>query len=129
MSTNRRRHIPLVEKAAVGISAVLVFATVGYLAYESLRGTAEEPVLTVEIAQVNQRPDAVAVVVEVRNGSSRTAADVQIVGSDPSSDGQGNEAHASLDYVPGRSTRRVTLMFAPPPASPPRIRVAGYTTP
>jgi uncharacterized protein (TIGR02588 family) len=129
MSRTRRRQIPAAEWIASLISGVIVLGTIGFLAVEALRRDDQAPALTVSVVQVRKSAGSFVVDVDVRNLSRGAAADVHLAGSDVGSDGRYVQVQARLDYVPGFSTRRASLVFESDPGGAPAIRIVGYGMP
>lgn len=125
----RSRRIPFVELVAGIVGLLIVIATIGYLAFETLRGGPRDPVLAVEILRVRQVEGSFAVDVEIRNRGQNAAADVHVAAATRSGQPDGLRAEVRVDYVPGQSTARATLLFAADPGSAPDVRVVGYAEP
>ena len=127
----RRRHgdIPLAEWIGGMIGALIVLGTIGYLAIETFRPDASDTILTATVVRVREQAGSFAVDVEVRNAGRAAAAGVDHAGRARSADGRDARADARLDYVPGRSTRHVTLMFPFNPGHAPEVHVVGYRRP
>lgn len=125
----RAPRIPLVELVAGTIGLLIVLGTVGYLAFDTLRGGPQEPVLAVAILQVRQVEGAFAVDVEIRNGGRAAAADVHVAAVPGPGQPEGLRAQARIDYVPGQSAARATLLFAADPGPAPDVHVVGYSAP
>jgi uncharacterized protein (TIGR02588 family) len=85
--------------------------------------------LTVAIVQVQERAGSFVVDVEVRNQGRGAAADIQIAGSPGPGGAPQFQAHARLDYVPGFSVRRASLIFDADPGRSPVVRILGYAPP
>ena len=120
--------MPAAEWIASLLGGVIVLATIGFLAFEVFQEINEEPALTVAVIQVREMSASFVVDVEVRNQSRSAAADVHLAGHDRTT-GQQVEAHARIDYVPGFSRRRASLVFQSDPGRTPVIRVTGYARP
>lgn len=119
----------MAERVASVLGAVIVLGTIGFLTVETIRRGDQGPALNVSVVQIRQATAGFVVEVEVRNGSRGAAADVQVAGSDRASDGRQLHPVARLDYVPGFSSRRASLVFAVHPGSAPAVRIIGYTRP
>ena len=121
------------EWAVFALSAVLVAATVGYLAYDAVRGDDAPPLLTVEVGQAEPRAGSQSVwrvPVTVRNAGHVTAEGVrvevtlEIPGSPPET------ADFDVAFVPRESKREGWVTFRGDPSRG-RLsgRAAGYEKP
>ena len=129
MARRRRDHVPAIEWIGGAIGALIVLSTIAYLAVATFRGGANETILTVTVVRVREQPGAFAVDIEVRNAGRAAAADVQIGGVGSAANVAEALPRARIDYVPGLSTRRATLVFPFNPGERPAVRVLGYTKP
>ena len=121
--------MPLAERVASALGAMIVLGTIGFLTVETIRRGDQEPALTASVVQIREAPEGFVVTVEVHNESRGAAADVQLAGIDRGSDEGRPQPVARLDYVPGFSTRRASLVFAVHPGSAPQVHIVGYTRP
>jgi uncharacterized protein (TIGR02588 family) len=128
MASRRQRQVPPVEWIASLIGGAIVLATVSFLAFETFRHGGQEPVLTVFVLQIREMSGSFVVDVEVRNSSRGAAADVHLAGSGAAADNQ-IQAQARIDYVPGFSRRRASLVFDSDPGRAPAVRIVGYARP
>jgi uncharacterized protein (TIGR02588 family) len=119
----------MAEWLASLLGGAIVLGTIGFLAFEAFRQGNQEPSLTVSVLQVRQTAGSFIVDVEVRNLSSGAAADVHLAGGEEGADGRELQAHASLDFVPGFSSRRASLVFESNPGRAPAVRIVGYGRP
>ena len=129
MAKPKQRTLPPAEWIAGLISAAIVVGTIGFLAFEAARPGEQDPALRVVVLEVHARSGAFVVDVEVRNGSRGAAAGVHLVGSATAGGGQQLEAQATLDYVPGFSSARASLVFAADPGRAPTVQIVGYARP
>jgi uncharacterized protein (TIGR02588 family) len=126
----RPRQVPLVEWVIGAVSAAIFVGTIGFLLYEVLQPGPDAPQLTVTVLRVHESNGSYVVDVSVRNSSRAAAADVHIAGVVPSQGGGSVRGEARIDYVPGLSTRRATLVFSGvDPGKDPPVQVVGYTRP
>ena len=125
----RRRKVPTIEWIAGSISALIVVGTIVYLGFEAIQGTSDGPLLSAQVQQIRAIGRTFVVEVEVRNESRAAAAEVQIAGEARSPDGTKREGTATVDFVPGFSSRHVSLVFDFDPGRNPDLRVVGYVTP
>ena len=128
MARRGHRQMPATEWTASLLGGMIVLVTIGFLGFEALQQGDAEPALTVSVIQVRDTTGGFVVDVEVRNQSASAAADVQLAGHNRAA-GQQNEAHARLDFVPGFSSRRASLVFQSDPGSSPVVRIVGYGRP
>ena len=129
MAKRRQRQIPPAEWIASLIGGAIVLGTIGFLAFEAFQRGDQEPALTVSVVQVRETAGSFVVDVEVHNRSRAAAADVHLAGSARTTDGGQVQAQAMLDYVPGFSSRRASLVFESDPGRAPAVRIAGYARP
>ena len=113
---------------AVGLA--LVAGTVGFLAWDALRGSDSPPDLAVELGPPRAQGEGWSVPVVVRNRGQQTAegAHVEVVLELPG--GEKEEAQFDAAYVPRGSRVRGWVHFDHPPAAG-RLsgRVTGYEEP
>ena len=122
-------RISALEWAVAAVGLLLVLGTVAFLLVDAVRGDAP-PRLAARADSVIVRGAAEFVVpFTARNDGGATAAEVTVVGE--LRDGAGVEAaRAQLDYLPGASERRGTLVFTRDPrAGTLRLRVEGWREP
>jgi uncharacterized protein (TIGR02588 family) len=110
-----------IEWIAGIVSAAIVLAVMGFLAFEAVvksGGIADLAVIPVERGMTQA---GLAVTFEVRNAGHAAAAAVEVAGGD---------GQITIDYVPAGASRMATLIF-PPETSPEEIevRVVGYSDP
>jgi uncharacterized protein (TIGR02588 family) len=129
MARHRQRQVPLVERVAGLVSAAIVLGTIGYLLYATLQPGPDEPILAVTVVQTRESDGSFVVDVEVRNRGRGAAADVHIAGRVRSVDGPEAHGEARVDYVPGFSTRRASLVFGVDRGGHPVVRIVGYSRP
>ena len=126
MPRAHRHRAPAAEWIATTIAGLIVLGTVAFLGYEALRPGADDPVLTVVIAGTRTSGGTFVVDVEVKNASRAAAADVHVVGT--ARGGGTLPAQARIDYVPGLSSQRASLVFPSDPGGV-EVRVIGYARP
>ncbi|WP_269715105.1 hypothetical protein [Caulobacter sp. NIBR2454] len=119
------QRVPVLEwMAAVlgGLMALLLLA----LVLIDARRQHEPPVLVVEAREIASTAGGWRVLFEVRNEGGETAAQVQVIGALAS----GEEAHAVIDDVPGRSSAEGGLFFSEDPrAGRLALRAEGFIEP
>lgn len=129
MSARQVRKIPAVEWITGLVSVLIVFGTLGYLVFEAIQVRSDEPLLSAHVLQVRRVGRTFVVDLEVRNGSRAAASAVQVAGVARSPDGSERNGQATIESVPGFSTRRVSLVFDVDPGSPPDVRIVGFSRP
>jgi uncharacterized protein (TIGR02588 family) len=120
-----RTKPPLLEWIASAIGLMLVLGVMGTIARAAFDAGADlAPELAVTATRVRRSGAGFLLEFEARNLSPATAAQVSVEGKLPS----GATSTATIDYVPGRSTRRGGLLFAEDPRGA-ELRALGYQTP
>ena len=109
------------------ISIILILAAVAYLAYHAW-APKSEPGFEITSHPAVKYGEFDHVRVDVKNTGDLPAKSVEVYGSIKTSD-EPMEAEASLDWLPGNSTRSVTLVFSDASTTPPEIVVRGYEEP
>src|SRR5687767_11171573 len=131
-NTNSRsgeKHSGLLEKIFTVLSLLLIIAMVGYLVKETV---ASHPPAAFEVEQAApiKRGQFTAVDVFVRNTGDEAAKAVNITGEVAGPDGKPIEAEATMDWLPGKSRRKVTLLFPHDiGTTEPEVEVIGYEEP
>lgn len=122
---------PILEWISVAIGFVLTLAMLGFIGWQALTSTGEEPP-AVEVRIERIAPAAGGWVVEIAavNSSPATAAAVQIEGELKEGERVLATSQMTLDYVPGNSERQGGLFFRDnPEAYNLEIRALGYAKP
>lgn len=119
----------VLEKIFTIFSVVLLLAIAGYLVKQSF--TPETPpAFKVDTEKPAPQGRFQSLTVRVRNIGSRTAKAVNVQAEAPTPDGEKAEAEATLDWLPGHSTRKVTLIFpGDADTSATEAEVVGYEEP
>ena len=126
----KQDDVPAIEWVTGGIGLAIVLGTLTFIGYEALRGDAGRPALEAAVETSHTEPSRFFAVVVVRNTSRRAAAEVVVEGVARSKNGGEQRSEMRLDYVPGLSQRRVTLVFEGQPSEGGvAVRIVGYTTP
>jgi len=119
----------LLERIFTILSLVVILAMTGYLVKETF-GTPPPASFEVEVAAPQLRGDYTAVEVFVKNTGEQAAKAVNVRGEIANGPDGPIEAEATLDWLPGSSRRRVTLVFAgDQTTTTPEVRVLGYEEP
>ncbi|MFC3073700.1 TIGR02588 family protein [Shinella pollutisoli] len=115
-----------VEWLAGGVSALLVAALLGWLAWDALQYRQDPPAFTVDVVSVTPESGGWRVAFEVRNTASTAAAGVEVRGTLSG----GESADVTFDYVAARSGEKGALFFrGDPRAGGLALAVAGYADP
>lgn len=127
-----KKDVPLtnpIEWGIAAVSAILLLALLGFLAYEVIARNGSGPVFQLSVEEVTQGPSSYAVIIDVFNAGHATAAAVEIEGTLTTA-GESTVSHVVLDYAPAESGRRAVLLFEDDPrAGELELRVVGYTEP
>jgi uncharacterized protein (TIGR02588 family) len=110
---------------------LLTLAIIGVIGWDALQGGREQPP-SIEATIKRIAPAAGGFVVEValHNRSSSTAAAVEVEGELKNGGETLETSGATLDYVPGMSTRRAGLFFTQDPRQRDlKVRALGYVEP
>lgn len=114
------------EWLAGSVSALMVAALLGWLAWSALTDRQDPPAFTVEVVSLAPVAGGYRVAFAVRNTSSSAAAGVEVRGT---LDG-GESAGVTFDYVAAQSAATGALFFrGDPDAGGLRLAVAGYADP
>lgn len=119
-----------VEWVIAALSAVLVLALAGFIAFEALTRTGGEPRVALTVERMLAIADGYAAKIQVRNDGHVTISDVVIEGAISLDDGETQTASVTLDYLPAGSDTEIGLGFSQE-IDPERLalRVVGYTYP
>lgn len=127
----RRSHPPLLEWISAGVGLLLTLAVLGALAWEGLTGSnGAPPAIEIAVSRITPVRAGYVVEVELHNRSSATAAAVEIEGKLTRSGGDAATSTATVDYVPGDSTRNAGLFFRDDPRRHQlELRALGFAEP
>ncbi len=105
-SQSARDNIPIMEWIVAAIGGLLVIASFGFLVYRAVVER-EPPSFEFTIEKVERLRQQSAATVSIRNNGGQPVADlrVQAIG------GQEQSTEVVVDYVPAKSSRRVTFVF------------------
>lgn len=118
-------RVPVLEWAAAVLGGLMAITLLALVLIDARRQH-EPPVLVVEPLEVAQTTGGWRVLFEVRNEGGETAGQVQVVGALAN----GEEAHAVIDDVPGRSSAKGGLFFkGDPRAGRMNLRAEGFVEP
>ena len=119
----------MLEKIFTVLSLILIVAVIGYLIKESI-STETPPAFQLEQADPIKRGQFTAVDVFIENVGDQSAKAVNITGEIAVRGQEPLKAEATLDWLPGRSTRQTTLLFpGDTPTTKPQVEVVGYEIP
>ena len=128
-SEDDRERAGILETLFTIVSVLLIAAIAIYLVREAAR-TQTPAAFTLKSSDPITRGNFMAVDVYVANGGDMAAKAIHLKGTVPGPDGSPVEGEATMDWLPGRSTRRATLLF-PKDAqtTTPKIEVVGHEAP
>lgn len=123
-----RRNIT--EELFTVFSVLLIISVCGYLGFQSF-GIPTPPVFSVETSYPLPRGDLIAVEVYVKNSGEEAAKAVHVTAEMTGNNSQPVDAEATLDWLPGNSKRRVTMVFPGDVVTTtlPNVKIKGYEQP
>jgi uncharacterized protein (TIGR02588 family) len=126
-----RPRIPALEWIAAAVGLLLILAMLGVLGWEALKGNGKHaPFVDVSVERVTAAAGGYVVEVVLRNRTPSTAAAVEVEGELASGGTAIETSSATIDYVPGESTRRAGLFFTRDPRDLElKVRALGYARP
>ncbi|HEU5483124.1 MAG TPA: hypothetical protein VFU80_08555 [Sphingomicrobium sp.] len=127
----KTRRYPVVEWLSAAIGLAVTAGMFGFLVVESVRQRGDvPPVMEVAAVGLVAGRDTYVVEAEVKNISRKTAAQVQVEGLLKRGDAPVETSNATVDYVPGGSSRQIGLVFTHDPRTYRlELRVTGYERP
>lgn len=124
------QEIPPLEWIAGVVGLLIVAGTLAFIGFETAREERQGPDLQTEVETINPGSGGYQVSVIVRNAGRTAASGVIIEGTSDDERGRDARVEAHLDYVPGLSEARATLVFPfRPDRGSMRVRIVGFTTP
>lgn len=128
-STSERT--PVLEWIAAGVGLVLTLAVLVILGREALSGERDEvPMIVVTVERIVERDGQYLVEVKAANRAGAAASHVEIEGELTGGGGEPVTGSATIDYVPGHSSRKAGLFFAQDPRlGRLEVRALGYEEP
>jgi uncharacterized protein (TIGR02588 family) len=125
------RHNPhWIEWLTGVVSALLVSALIGWIAYEAFTRKAIAPELSASILTTEPSAGGFRVTFEIANAATTTAAAVTVVGRLKGGEDVIEESTVTVDYVPAESRVLGALIFENDPGGRQiDIRATGYTDP
>lgn len=119
------------ERVVAALGAVVVAAALGVMVHAAIV-TRRDPIprIVVEVDTVVAHGAGFVTRLRVRNDGGATAAQVLVHGELHGNDGVVERSETTVDYVPGRSTRRTGLLFTNDPRRHRlEVRAVGYQEP
>lgn len=111
------------------LGALLVAATVSFMAYEALARERTPPDLVIQVDSVSRTTGGWRVEIIARNRGTTTAARVLVEGR-LRGGGEPETAEVTIDYVPGRGERAAGMIFTRDPrAGSLELRARSYDLP
>lgn len=122
--------IPAAEWIAAGAGLLMVLGALWVLLAHGLSGDSEPPDVSLRVVEVQRTTGGWRVQFEARNGGDETASELGVRGELVSGGAAVETAEATLDFLPGGSTRNGGLFFTRDPGSAQlRLRTTGYRDP
>ena len=126
----QRARPPRLEWTVAVFGLLLVLAALGALTYEAVTGETSSPDPLIRVTGVHKVRGGYLAQVEAFNRGGDTAAGLTVEGTLKQNGRDIETSEATLDYLPGRSTREVGLFFT---ENPQRyrleLRALGYQEP
>jgi uncharacterized protein (TIGR02588 family) len=128
---NAHPAAPAIEWVAAAVGLLLTLGILGAMAWDAwVGGSGQVPSIEARVEQVIATPAGYVVKIILDNRSPATAAGVEVAGTVTKTDGTMSMSSATIDYVPGGSTRMAGLFFADKPEPGQlEVRVLGYAEP
>ena len=119
------KKAPWIERLAATLGAAIALCLIGVLGWEAMQEPGQPPTVRVAVERIAPTEGGYIVEVRAQNRSRSTAAGVVI-----EAELGGERAEATLDYLPGRSSRTAGFFFEQDPRRGAlSLRALGYTTP
>ena len=117
------------EFAVGALGALLVIATVAFLAWQAATDDGSPPDIVVRVDSISPATDGWRVELTARNLGGTTAAQVLVEGELRAPGAEPEKGEVMIDYIPGRSERRAGLLFRGDPRRGLDLRARGYDLP
>ena len=119
-----------IEWATGMISALVVAATIGWVAYEAWTYADMQPELSIAITERRQTEGGYRVAFDIANKATATAAAVTVRGEILDGGNIVEDADVTFDYVPAESKSSGAILFSQDPgAREVRVRAVGFIEP
>ncbi|MDP8994873.1 MAG: TIGR02588 family protein [Pseudomonadota bacterium] len=127
---DKQPNSPL-EWIAGTLGLLIALAMLGVIGWEALSGSPQRPPeIVVQAERATRTAGGWVVDLVARNGSGSTAAAVHLSGELKQGDEAVESGQALIDYIPGRSERRASLIFTHDPAAYRlEVRATGFQEP
>jgi uncharacterized protein (TIGR02588 family) len=127
----KKEEIPTSEWIVAGIGALLVALMLAVMLREALRDDKQPPVISFTVDAIVAVDAGYLAKITARNAGDETAAGLVIDGTLTGADGRIVEsAEVVLDYLPGKSTHEIGLVFSRDPRQyRVSIHARGYQDP
>jgi uncharacterized protein (TIGR02588 family) len=132
MAARRRtgQQIPPLEWVAGALGLLIVVGTLAFIGFEAYRGERGSPDLHAEVDTVSRGSGGYEVGVIVSNRGRTAASGVIVEGMSNDERGRDARVEVRIDYVPGLSEERATLVFPfQPDRASVQVRVVAFTMP
>lgn len=117
------------ETLAAWISGLLILAVAAVLVWQEVR-TKEPPSFEVRSGDVRKAGEEYHVTLHLRNNGDEAAQQVEIEARLLREGAEPSEAKVTIDWAPGQSSRKGTVVFAEDPRQGElELRVVGYAEP
>ncbi|CDZ60314.1 TIGR02588 family protein [Neorhizobium galegae] len=134
-TTANKRHTEVkephwIEWATGTVSALVVVATIAWVAYQAWTHDDMQPELSVAITERRQTEGGYRVAFDIANKATATAAAVTVRGEILDGGNIVEDADVTFDYVPAQSKSSGAILFSQDPgAREVRVRAVGYIDP
>ena len=123
-------HTPRLEWLTASFGLLVVLATLGLLSYQAFAVGESPPVIVNRVMAVRSVAGGYLVQLEVRNKGGETTASLTVEGTLKEGQRLIETSEATLDYVPGHSSREAGLFFSTNPEHYQlELRALGYQEP
>ena len=134
-TTANKRHTEVkephwIEWATGMVSALVVVATIAWVAYQAWTHDDMQPELSIAITERRQTEGGYRVAFDIANKATATAAAVTVRGEILDDGNIIEDADITFDYVPAESKSSGAILFSQDPgAREVRVRAVGYIDP
>ncbi|CAN7673415.1 TIGR02588 family protein [Neorhizobium tomejilense] len=134
-TTANKRHTEVkephwIEWATGMVSALVVVATIAWVAYQAWTHDDMQPELSIAITERRQTEGGYRVVFDIANKATATAAAVTVRGEILDGGNIVEDADITFDYVPAESKSSGAILFSQDPGTREvRVRAVGYIDP